>query len=636
MLNSMRKSASSLFVKLLFVLLIASFAVWGIGDVLRPSTSSGVIEVGGRQINLASVDAEFRGLLEQRGNQIGVQLDPATGIQIGLLDEAISNLASRALVDNLALEVGMRIGDDRVRAFIADQMGFTTADGRFDRAALDAYLAGRRITEDVFVEQLRTDIARNDLLQLVAGGIRVPGILAETLYEYREETRNADFVRVAAVDMPAPEEPADDVLRAYYDANLDSYMAPEYRSADVVLLDPEGLAADVTVDEEQLNEEFLYQQDALYIPEMRAIEQMILADAAQAEEAAAALAEGREFASVAQQVAGQDASSLAMGDFSEAEWFVPEVADTLFTGEPGTVSDPIETVLGWRIYRLTAIEPPRAPTLDDVRDQLTREIAYRIATDSLFDLAERVQDELAGGATLGEAAETLQLSAASFGPVAADGTGADDLEALVPGGDEAVAAAFLEEPGRVSNAIDLENGGVLFIEVTEVTAPQARPFDSVRDRVVADWTQAQRLEAARALAQSIVEAVESAAGESATVLADLATEHGLTVDSADGIRRDLQVTGGLPRNLAAAMFDAEPGAAAMAEGANGEAFFVARLREIVPAPDDEAMTASLRLQLSAQETNDVFQAVGSAMRLRHEPEIQYELIRTTFANTYGG
>ncbi|MEZ5669219.1 MAG: SurA N-terminal domain-containing protein [Alphaproteobacteria bacterium] len=629
MLTSMRKTSSSLFVKLLFVLLIASFAIWGIGDVLRPSAGGGPIEVGDKQIGLATIDREFRGILDQQSRAVGFRFTPAMGLQFGMLDRAISNVVTRALYDNLATDLGIRIDDESVRDFIRDRLGFRTDDGRFDRAAFEQELRNRQVTEDAFVEELRADIARDDLVRTVGAGIRLPNALAAALHAYREETRVADYFKIAAEDMPAPAAPAEDVLTAYYEANGELYMAPEFRSGDVVVLDPAEIAAGIAVDDEQLNEEFLYQRDSLYVPERRTVEQMILADAAQAEAAAAALGEGRDFASVASEVAGQDAAALAMGAFSSDEWFVAEAKDALFDGDVGAVSAPVETPLGWRIYRVTAIEPGREAELDDVRDTLIDEIRTRIARDEIFDLAGRVQDEMAGGASLAEAARTLEIAVQPVGPISADGQDPEGLDTVIPGGDPVVAALFEQAPDADPDQRDLPGGGVFFVAVTVVTEPAVRPLAEVRDTVLADWTADQQMEAARALAQTAKDALAAGTGFGA-----VADAHSLLPLVATGIRRDGSENAGLPSGLAATLFEAAVGAADSEEAPAERAVYVAQLKEIVPAPEDAEALNTVRMQVSAQATSDLYTALGTELQGRYETAIQSDFIQQSFSQSY--
>src|SRR4051794_41933456 len=91
MLNSMRKHATGWVVKVLFGVLIASFAIWGIGDVLRrPGTGGALATVAGQPITdrevLRDFDSRYRPLEQSTGGN--VTRAPAAGL--GLMKPAPS------------------------------------------------------------------------------------------------------------------------------------------------------------------------------------------------------------------------------------------------------------------------------------------------------------------------------------------------------------------------------------------------------------------------------------------------------------------------------------------------------------------------------------------------------------------
>ncbi|MFT6559634.1 SurA N-terminal domain-containing protein, partial [Sneathiella sp.] len=61
MLHSMRKGAGGWLAKGLLVLLVASFAVWGIGsDMLGSSVGADVIEVGDQTVTIGEFRREYQ------------------------------------------------------------------------------------------------------------------------------------------------------------------------------------------------------------------------------------------------------------------------------------------------------------------------------------------------------------------------------------------------------------------------------------------------------------------------------------------------------------------------------------------------------------------------------------------------
>ncbi len=82
-------------------------------------------------------------------------------------------------------------------------------------------------------------------------------------------------------------------------------------------------------------------------------------------------------------------------------WFglgmmVPEFEQAVVTLEPGAISGPVQTQFGWHVIKLNETRLAEAPTLDQMREELTNEIqetAVREAIDSLTGAVEVVRNE---------------------------------------------------------------------------------------------------------------------------------------------------------------------------------------------------------------------------------------------------
>jgi peptidyl-prolyl cis-trans isomerase D len=76
MLDAMRKRASSWFVRALLLVLIASFAVWGIGDLFMGRQDVEVAAtVGDVEVPLREVDRAFENDRQALSEQLGVPID---------------------------------------------------------------------------------------------------------------------------------------------------------------------------------------------------------------------------------------------------------------------------------------------------------------------------------------------------------------------------------------------------------------------------------------------------------------------------------------------------------------------------------------------------------------------------------
>ena len=85
MLEAIRRRAGSFVVKILFVILVLSFFIWGIADVFRPrSNAEWAAEVGDRKISTQALQEEYRATLSRLGSSLGSRLDSEQARALGL------------------------------------------------------------------------------------------------------------------------------------------------------------------------------------------------------------------------------------------------------------------------------------------------------------------------------------------------------------------------------------------------------------------------------------------------------------------------------------------------------------------------------------------------------------------------
>ncbi len=627
MLEAIRKRSASFVVKLLLGLLILSFGVWGVGDTIRGGIGgTSVAKIGTIELQPQDLSRDFQREMSRLRQVFGPGFDQEQARSMGLVNSVLDGMISRALFDLAADDLGVAISDELVLKRIRENRAFFNMLGAFDRQRFQQVMQNNGWTEGGYIAQLRGDLGRAVYVSSIEKGVTAPRSLVESVYAYRQEQRVADTILIADRDMTAIAEPDDAALVTFHKEHADRFTAPEYRALTVVSLKAEDLIKDVAVSDEMIAALFDERSDEFNKPEQRRVRQMVLPDEAAVKKAHQALVDGGSFAEVAKDIAGADEATLDLG-LVQREHLLPELADAVFGLSKDGFSEPVESPLGWHILKVLDIEAPREQTLDEVRGQLIEIAASEKATEDLFELANRLEDQLGGGATLEEGASALNLKLLKFPAV--DRRGRDAAGKLISGlpeGDQFLSTAFDVAENNDSSLTEAGTDGYFVLRVDGVTAPALRPLDTVRIEVTANWKAEKQAEAAGKAAEGLLEKVKVG-----TEFSAVAAGAGLEVTTtAPFLRRPDEGAQGLPQALVGKLYDVRLGEAVMARGVNG--YHVARLVEVRPADmaADKQGFGELSDEIANSLRNDLVIQLGAALRDRFPVIVNQQAVDQLF------
>lgn len=577
----------------LFALLILSFGVWGIGDIFQgPQHAYSVAQVGKVSIGQQEFSRNLRQELARLAPQFGGRLDIEQAQAFGVVQQVMERLTTRALFEQHASDLGLVVTDHQLLEQIRNLPAFQDqSTGRFDRFAYEGALRNSGLTEEAFLQGLTGDIQRQQVVSAISSAAAMPRAMAEALYRYSAETRSAEtvlFRNDSVTDLPAP---SDDQIRSYYDQNTSDFLAPAFRSLSVLQISPAALTDEVAVSDERLRDEYELRIDAYSVPERRNVSQVLFPSEEAAKEALAQIREGRDFATVVAEAGVGEPVSLGLISRNELAAQLPALAEGAFAAEEGGVSDAVQSPLGWHLAQVTEVQEGSVSPFEEVVDDLRENLQLTLATDTAIELANALDDTMAGGANLEEAASSLGLRVETFERVDRNGNdeNGERIEAL-PDDRTFINTAFSTEIGGESLLTETAQGGYFVVRVLQDIPATAKPLAEVREDVITAWTDAERARLLTERAQVLVEALNNGGD-----FAKLAEEAGLTPTTTPALRRfNTTPTPGIPLDLPTRLFELEVGKADVVQDAEG--IMVARLTEVTAAPEAEADTAIAALQ----------------------------------------
>ena len=627
MLTLIRKHSKSWLVKILAGLLVASFAVWGVGDMfnIAISTSSTVFEIGDTEVEIRDMEDDIRREINRLRPILGNQFSFDEARSLGVIESVLQRRINDTALLLAARGLGVSISDDLVRNEIRNTPAFQSL-GNFDRMRFSQVLNRNLLSEAGYIAMVRQQMGRKQLLDSFSAKA-VPKILVNSLYRHRQEKRIADTVYISDLAQVGIPEPDTSTLEKFHKDNAVHFTAPEYRSLTVIRLEASEMAAELSVTEEELKQDYEAREDEFTTPETRQVLQMVFSDEKEAKKAQASLAAGKDFAAVAKDVAKMDASTIDLGKVTRPGLPFPELGDAVFALKTGENSHPIKSPLGWHVFKVTGMEQGGTRTLAEVRDELRKALALEKAIDGLFDLANKLEDALGSGSTLEEAAAQMNIKITKIDAV--DKKGFDPsgrkIETL-PGGDF-MNIAFSTDEGSDSPLSETGSDGYFALRVDGVTPSVLRPLDSIKAAIIQAWKFEKRAEASKKLADVIVDRVNKGTG-----LNVIAKEMGLEVKTSPALTRGQQNDdSGLPQPLIARVFNVKPGKAALARSTAG--FAVAQVKKIVPADPakDQQGVKSLTSQMGDSLEADIMTQLADAFRNRFGVNINRQAVDSLFS-----
>jgi peptidyl-prolyl cis-trans isomerase D len=483
-----KKGGRSLVVWVLVAMLIAGLSGFGVENFGGATAKIG--RVGEIEIEANDYAREMQGQINTLTRQFGAPVSMADARSFGIDRQVLAGLVNRAALDNEAARLGLSVGDATVAAELGKISAFQGISGTFDREAYALTLQQNGTNEAAFEASLRRDVARALLAGAVAGGVVSPAPLTDTLVAFAGEKRGFSLLVLddTALDAPlAAPTPAE--VQAHYDANIATYTRPEAKRIEYAALLPETIAATMEVPEDEVQKAYDARLSEFMIPEKRLVERLVYPDEAAALAAKARLDQGTSFDDLVAE-RGLSLEDVDLGDVTREE--LEGAADAVFAlTEPGTVG-PLPSALGPALYRMNAILAAQETTLDAARPELLQILQTEAAARAIADKVEAIDDALAGGASLQDLSTEFGMTLASTDYAA----GADDNDTITGYTAFRSAADALAE-GDFPEAILLEDGGLVAMQLVEILPPSPVPLDKITDKVT-EATGAEAL--ARALA----------------------------------------------------------------------------------------------------------------------------------------
>ena len=617
MLTLLRNAAGTWVAKLLLILLVLSFAVWGISGQITGGFGSHVVSVGKTRVSINEFRLAYDRQVQQFSQQFGRPITREQAQAFGIDQMVLAQLVAGAVLDEQAREMRLGLSRDRLATLTAEDPAFRGPDGRFDRNQFEWVLRQVGMSPNDYLKNRSQVAVRQQIVEAVSDGMTAPQALLRAVSLYSGEDRTVEYLVVPRSLVEPVEAPSQEAVTAWFEANKATYAAPEYRTVSYVKLEPDDIADPAAIADDEVRAYYERNLSRFTRAERRTIEQIVFADEAAASAALEKIRGGATFEEIVA-AEGKTMADALLGTFEKDRVADPAIAEAAFGVAQGEVSDVVAGTFGPILLRVTQIEPQHVSPFEEVAPTIRAELALDEANRVLLDVHDAYEDARAGGDSMVEAAARQRLKVVTVEAVdrngrTPDGTILTDL----PQSSELLREAFEAEPGMENPPISIGSVGFLFYEVDAVTPARERTLDEVRDRVAADWTASEDSTRLAARAAEVEKALSG--GRS---MAELATELGIEVQTRRGLKRDSS-DADLGEAGIAAVFGVTRGETGITPGAGGDSQIVFRVTDVVHPVDagPDAVPPQVRDRFASGLADDLLDQLVTRLQGQYEVRI---------------
>jgi len=636
--NKFRKYARFLILFVMFSMLIISFGLWGIGDMLRlGGHGNEVAHVGGTHIPLygwlggTSVPVEevrqrFNLQIEQIQRQTGQRPEPEQAMRYGLHIRALEDVVQRAVIDNAMDQYGLVVGNAEVQSVIAKNPSFQGVGGSFDKQRYLSLLQQARITEAQYVADVRREIASAQLFGTVRTEGLAPKVLRDDIFKMESERRVAETLYVPDTIIATVPKPTTEQLSTYFDANKAKFQIPEYRAFSYVLLTVDDVMGQVSATPDQVKQEYDARQADFGAPEKRDVDQAMADSEDKAKKIIAAVGTGKSLEDATKEVTGND-SVVKLGPILKKDLPAGALADGVFAAPAGVAPAPIQSPLGWHVIRINKIEPGKLTPFAEVKDKIEKDLKVQMAPDILIKLVTDFERALSKSQSMAKAAEEMGVKVKTYENVDSLGRDAAGKQVVTgPAAAELVQAAFATRESAESDLLETQRGEYFVVHTDRITPSRVPALSEVEAKVVEAW---QREERHKLADQKVKEAVEKAnnGGDLAAIAKDL----GVELRTTKAVTRHEADTGNyLSQQATQDLFKLPVGKAQAVRSAEGSA--IVRVKAIEPADlaKEKDKLERFGQQLDTMVANDLLAQLLVALRGKYGVTINEQVFTAAF------
>ncbi len=395
MLDIVRNLVSSIFGKILLAIMVLSFALWGVGDILSSGNSQLAAKVGNEKITLNEFYIKFEESIKTYNINNNTNLNLKDAVSLGLHNLVLNDLIFSKMVNNYSKNQGIYLNENAFKLIIKGLPQFQNEKNNFSELKYKNYILNNFPVEETFLKELENIIFKGIIFENFNANNFLNKSIVNLLYNYEGEKRNIEYFLIEKDMVLINSLPLEDVEK-YFKENINEYAIPEQVFINFIEIKIEDFQNLNDINDDQINQYYMDNINLYTEEESRKIEFARFNSEDDANKYIQ-LFENTDTQDLKGQLANDNIKLSTIDDYNGAT-FPEEINRIIFQLKINQSTKPIFIKdLGFYIIRLSDITEkkiiPIEDVYEDIKNYLSLEDAYELYDASLNAIDEMLLND---------------------------------------------------------------------------------------------------------------------------------------------------------------------------------------------------------------------------------------------------
>ena len=231
--NKFAKASKNILIKVLVIIIIAVFALWGIGDLFSSGKNNVVAEIGNENIYTQDFNQELRNELRNQ-NISNIQ----EAIKNNFHYQVLNKLVSSKIIEIYSRENNIFVSEKTLANFIKQIPEFQT-NKEFSRIKYEKYLLENGLTANTFEQNFKQSLLKKIIIDSFTGGLKSTSYHETVVHKYVTKEIGIQYLELNQIIKNINFTELE--IKAYYDENKSNLLSDEYREFEFLVLDVNNL-----------------------------------------------------------------------------------------------------------------------------------------------------------------------------------------------------------------------------------------------------------------------------------------------------------------------------------------------------------------------------------------------------------